>query len=148
MTQISSIVLTSISPPRAGTSLDEAPSPPAKIAKVAWLSSPVNVDDLGMLGADIDQATQSPHGHGFSCEEGLLLSEPSAKIALFNAGSAQISAGAARIQELFAGCTMMSFETYEGFDLEAACAATMAAIGLRKHIPDPEADAGSPAKRI
>lgn len=146
MTPFSSIVLKSIAPPRHRPALE--PAPVAKIAKVAWLATPFGIEDLGMLGARIDEASNPPHGHGFSCGQGLLLGQSSAKISLFSAGSAELDAGAARIQELFAGCTMMSFETYEGFDLEAACSATMAAIGLRKDISDPGPDAHEPAKRI
>ena len=115
------------------------------VVHVAWLHEPEEID-LPLVENSV--AVAASVSAGIRIVEWGLLGAPSARLTLLDAGAATLAAAASHIQKLFPSCTMMSFDAAEGFDWEGACAAALAAMGLRAGIPDPQAGAGSDPKRI
>lgn len=126
-----SIIIRSGSAPQASASATRN----ATLIHILWLSGSALIDAT-RLGSELDSIAHPPSGRGFSAGTRSLGKSPCAVIQIFDASASELHLAAERAKQLFPGCLSMAFDAHPGFDIEAATAATLDAMGLSASVPD------------
>lgn len=134
-----SVIVRSAAPP------GQPPASAATLLHVLWLSGPALIDSA-RLGCELDETARPPSGIGFSAGSCSLGGSPCAVIQIFGASASELHRAAERAKQLAPGCLSMAFDAHPGFDLEAAVAANLDAMGLSASMA-PAAPSAEP-KRI